>query len=284
VKWRRCIDVYSEPLHKIPVNQISVDDVMKTLAPIWRTKPVAARETRSHLQHVFGAAKAMGHIDRNAINPATWADNLKHLLPKQPKKGSLRGKHKSLPYDEMPDFMVNLRALTAQSAKMLEICILTCVRTIEVIQMQWSQIDWKRGRWVIPSKAMKNGLDADIPLTDTVIAILRDIQKAEWDDQYVFPGLKAGTTCSNNAMLKLLKVDMKRNATVHGFRSTFRTWGQNETRIERDVLEYCLHHIEGGEAELAYARGDIWEKRKAALTDWEKFCNTKTAPKLKLVA
>jgi hypothetical protein len=60
VKWHRCINVYSEPLHKIPVNQISVDDVMRTLLPTWRTKPVAARETRSHLQHVFGAAKAWG--------------------------------------------------------------------------------------------------------------------------------------------------------------------------------------------------------------------------------
>jgi len=77
---------------------------------------------------------------------------------------------------------------------------------------------------------------------------------------------------------------MYRKATVHGFRSTFRTWGQNETSIEREVLEYCLHHIEGGEAELAYARGDVWEKRKAALKEWETVCNSKAAPKLKLVA
>jgi integrase len=276
-KWRRCVDVYSAHLHKLPIDQVGVDDVVNTLTPIWRTKPIAARETRAHLQHIFGAAKALGHVDRNKINPATWEDNLKHLLPKQPKKGSLRGKHKSLPYDEMPGFMVDLRALTAQSVKMLEVCILTCVRTIEVVQMQWSQIDWKRGRWVIPGKVMKNGMEADIPLTDTVTAILRDIQGAGWDEKYVFPGLKAGTTCSNNTMLKLLKVDMERKATVHGFRSTFRTWGQNETDHSRECLEFCLHHIEGGEAELAYKRGDMWEKRKATLTDWDKFCNTKTA-------
>ncbi len=66
----------------------------------------------------------------------------------------------------MPAFMAELRALTAQSAKMLEVCILTCVRTTEVVQMQWAQIDWKKGRWVIPGKVMKNGLEADIPLTD----------------------------------------------------------------------------------------------------------------------
>lgn len=40
--------------------------------------------------------------------------------------------------------MVALRALTAQSAKTLEVCILTCSRTSEVSQMQWNQIDWKK--------------------------------------------------------------------------------------------------------------------------------------------
>jgi integrase len=283
-KWRRCIHVYSAALHKLPIDQIGVEDVLNVLSPIWLKKPIAARETRAHLQHVFGAAKATGHIDRSKINPATWEDNLKHLLPKQPKTGSMRGKHKSLPYDEIPVFMAELRAMKAQSARMLEVCILTCVRTIEVVQMRWDQIDWKRGRWVIPDKVMKNTLEADIPLTDTVLAILREIKETGLDNKLVFPGLKRGQTCSNNTMLKLLKVDMGCNATVHGFRSTFRTWGQNETSHAREVLEYCLHHIEGGQAELAYARGDIWAKRKAALKDWETFCNSKKGPKLRLVA
>lgn len=282
-KARRCINVYAASLHKLRIDEIGVDDVVNALLPIWREKPTSARETRRHLETVFGAAKAKGLIDRNKINPAIWDDNLKHLLPKQPKKGSIRGKHKSVSYGEMPDFMAQLRTLTAQSAKMLEVVILTCARTSEVIQMQWDQIDWNKGSWTIPDKAMKNGLAADVPLTETVISILRDIKEMGWVGKFVFPGLKAGTACSNNTMLKLLKVDMKRNATVHGFRSSFRTWGQNETTIARDVLEYCLHHIEGEEAELAYARGDCWEKRKAALKDWETFCNLK-ASKLRLVA
>jgi len=282
-KWRRCINAYAAPLHDTAINQIGVDDVIKVLEPIWLTRPVAARETRAHLQRIFGAAKAMGHIDRNKINPATWDDNLKHLLPRQPKAGSMRGKHKSLPYKDMPAFMTELRGLTAQSARMLEVCILTCVRTTEVIQMEWSQIDWKKGRWVIPGKAMKNGLEADIPLTETVLAILRDIKEMELDNRLVFPGLKRGQTCSNNTMLKLLKEDMGREATVHGFRSSFRTWGQDKTEIAREVLEYCLHHIEGSTAEMAYARGDSWDKRKAALVAWESFCSSKpAAPKAKL--
>jgi hypothetical protein len=70
---------------------------------------------------------------------------------------------------------------------------------------------------------------------------------------------------------------MGREATVHGFRSSFRTWGQDKTEIAREVLKYCLHHIEGSTGEMAYARGDCWDKRKAALMAWELFCNSKPA-------
>jgi hypothetical protein len=108
-KARRCINVYAAHLHKLRIDEIGVNDVVNALPPIWREKPTSARETRRHLETVFGAAKAMGHIDRNKINPAIWEDNLKHLLPKQPKKGSIRGEHKSLSYGEMSDFIVQLR-------------------------------------------------------------------------------------------------------------------------------------------------------------------------------
>jgi hypothetical protein len=139
---------------------------------------------------------------------------------------------------------------------------------------------------VILGKVMKNELEADIPLTDTVLAILREIKEAGCDSKYVFPGLKAGTTCSNNEQHHADALEGRHGAQGDG------AWlpldlphvGQDETSIEREVLEYCLHHIEGSEAELVYARGDVWEKRKAALQAWETVCNSKPAPKLRLVA
>lgn len=283
-KLRRAVNVWAAHLHDMALDKITPTDVADALAPIWISKSEAAKYTRGVIERVLGAAKAAGHIDRNMLNPAMWRDNLKHLMAKPPKKGSARGKHKALPYAEMPQFMTELRAMNVQSARMLEVLILTCARTGELLQMQWDQVDLDNGRWTLPGKVMKNGLQADVPLTATVIAILRKIKEARWDDTYVFPGLSVGTICSTNTMLKLLKVDMKRKATCHGFRASFRSWGQNETDIARDVLEYCLHHIEGGEAELAYARGDVWQKRQAALKDWETYCNSKPAPKLRLVA
>jgi integrase len=295
-KWWRSVNVYCVDLHAKQMHEITVDDVVAVLKPRWIKNPQAMRNCRAHLQEIFGAARAKKIIPKNETNPAVWADNLKFLLGKQPRKGKVRGSHPAMKYADVPAFMAELRAKDTVGALMLETLILTGVRTTEAIQMRWNQIDLAQSRWVIPGKIMKNGLEADIPLTDTVIALLKRIKEIGLGGPNVFPGQKAGTACSNNTMLKLLKVDLGRsNVTVHGFRSSFRTWGQNETplvdakgkptvAIAREVLELCLHHIEGSEAENAYAKGDMWEKRRVALKAWETFCNSKTAPKLQLVA
>jgi hypothetical protein len=42
---------------------------------------------------------------------------------------------------------------------------------------------------------------------------------------------------------------------VHGFRTTFRTWAQEETDFEEEIVEHCLHHITGDDADKAYKVG-----------------------------
>jgi integrase len=80
-------------------------------------------------------------------------------------------------YADVPVFMAELRAKETTGAWMLETLIPTGVRTTEAIQMQWDQIDLAEHKWVIPSKMMKNAMNADIPLTDTVIALLERIKE-----------------------------------------------------------------------------------------------------------
>jgi hypothetical protein len=56
----------------------------------------------------------------------------------------------------------------------------------------------------------------------------------------VFPGLKAGTTCSNNAILKLLQQDLKRpDVTVHGFRTSFRSGARTKPTIAASALSFA---------------------------------------------
>jgi integrase len=70
--------------------------------------------------------------------------------------------------------------------------------------------------------------------------------------------------------------------TAHGFRSTFRDWAGETTSHPREVIEHALGHRLKDKAEAAYARGDLFEKRRRLMQDWGEFCGRTPAPVLAL--
>ena len=64
---------------------------------------------------------------------------------------------------------------------------------------------------------------------------------------------------------------MKVDATVHGFRSTFRDWISESTAHSTEVAEMALSHAVGDKVEAAYRRGDLFEKRVALMSEWGSF-------------
>jgi hypothetical protein len=62
---------------------------------------------------------------------------------------------------------------------------------------------------------------------------------------------------------------MKRGElTVHGFCSTFRDWAGETTSHAREVIEAALAHRLKPKAEAAYARGDLFAKRRRLIEGW----------------
>ena len=100
---------------------------------------------------------------------------------------------------------------------------------------------------------------------------MREMLVAEKD--YIFPGGRKGNSLSNMAMLQLLRGIRGDGSTVHGFRSSFRDWAADKTDVPREVVEACLAHALGDDAELAYKRTDFLEKRRAVMRLWEKHCH-----------
>jgi integrase len=70
------------------------------------------------------------------------------------------------------------------------------------------------------------------------------------------------------AVLKRMKLH---DATVHGFRSTFRDWAAEKTDTANEVVEAALAHTIGNKVEAAYRRGDLFEKRQVLMAGWAKF-------------
>lgn len=77
---------------------------------------------------------------------------------------------------------------------------------------------------------------------------------------YVFPGAREGRLLSDMTLSKLIK-EQGFNAEVHGFRTSFRTWAQEQTNFPREVAEAAMAHRMGDKAEQAYARSDLFENR-----------------------
>jgi len=60
-------------------------------------------------------------------------------------------------------------------------------------------------------------------------------------------------------------------AMPHGFRSSFRDWAGEQTVHPREVIEFALAHLIKDKAEAAYARSDLFEKRRTLMAEWSNY-------------
>jgi integrase len=86
----------------------------------------------------------------------------------------------------------------------------------------------------------------------------------------VFPGTKQGKALSDMTLSKLVK-ELGFDADVHGFRTSFRMWAQEQTNFPREVAEAALAHVIQNKAEAAYARSDVFEKRSKMMESWSSY-------------
>jgi integrase len=273
-QWSNTLETYASPvLGSKSVQAINTALVHKVLEPIWRTKPETASRVRGRIEAILDWAKVQGY--REGDNPALWRGNLKHLLPSQ-QKNQKSNHHPALPYRDVAEFMPLLRAQPGTAGRALEFTILTAARTSETLGARWAEFDLLDKVWVVPPERMKAGEKHRVPLSLRALAILREMQSLRFGDNsgggYVFPGSKPGRPLSNMAMGMLLRRMGHNNITVHGFRSTFRDWAAEKTNHPNHVVEMALAHAIGGKVEGAYRRGELLQKRRALMNDWERFC------------
>lgn len=270
-QWKMTLREYAAPLRNRPVNEIETEDVLATLRPLWTARPETAARLRGRIEHVLDAARAKGF--RQGPNPALWRGHLDKLLPKQSKVE--RGHHAAMPYAKVPTFLAKVRQRDAVAALAIEFKVLTAARSGEVLGALWTEVDLDEKVWTIPAARMKAGRLHRVPLSPAAVAILRKVKKIANGD-HVFPGRKPGRPLSNMSMEMILRRMKVTDATMHGFRSSFRDWVGNETEFQRELAEAALAHVVGDAVEQAYRRGDALEKRRNMMNAWARYCVTKS--------
>ena len=265
-QWKNSLKNLVYPIMgDLPVSEIETKHVLAALEPIWKDKPETASRVRGRIETVLDAAKVRGY--RTGENPARWRGHLSLILPARTKLS--RGHHKAEPYHSLPQVLAQLRSRHAVAALALEFTILTAARTGEVIGATWDEIDIDKAVWIISAERMKAGREHRVPLSGRAVEILQHVRVL--NRPHVFPGTKGGPL-SGMAMSMLLR-RMNSDVTVHGFRSSFRDWAAECTGYPYEVCEMALAHVVGSKAELAYRRGDLFEKRRRLMEDWAEHCN-----------
>jgi integrase len=175
--------------------------------------------------------------------------------------------------------MSDLQTRQVSAAPALEFAILTAARSGEVLGARWEEFDLDRAVWTVPSRRMKGGREHRVPLSQRALEIVKVMYEARNSD-FVFAGQNPGKPLSMPALLTLLRRMKIEDATVHGFRSTFRDWAAERTNFPNEVCEAALAHVIENKAEAAYRRGDLFDKRRKLMDAWAAYCTTPKAGKV----
>jgi integrase len=300
----RRISKYVIPkIGSLPVHLVDEGHVHEALNPIWGKgkKTPTADLTRQHLEAIIDWATAKKY--RRGDNPASWSGPISTLLPAA-KKIHKPTHHPSLPYQEVGRFIADLRALrenrSGQGADpltpyLIEFVILTAVRKQQALFATWPEIDLAARMWTCPAAKTKTGHMTGeahkVFLSPQAIRILEKMRELQEEDGtngdgtgYVFvhrttrrPGqgrIMTGKPFSIHTMKAFLHRAMKRTElTMHGFRTTFKSWAV-DTNQDEIAGEMALDHRIGNSVRNIYARdaGKL-EQRRLLMDAWGAYCD-----------
>ncbi|MGR3524843.1 MAG: tyrosine-type recombinase/integrase [Paracoccaceae bacterium] len=294
-QWQNTLATYAIPeLGRMLVQDITTQDVLRVLQPIWADKTETASRLRGRIETVLSWATVAGH--RTGDNPARWAGNLKELLP-PPSKVAQEENHPALQIDDAPRWFAALQIREGFGARALEFLTLTASRSQEVRGARWDEIDLDKALWVIPGTRMKMDKEHRIPLTDRAVTLLKALPRLA-GNPLVFPAARGGqlSDMTLSATMKRMHeaeiasggtgfIDRtsKRPAVPHGLRSTFRDWVAERTTYPGDMAEVALAHSISNSVEASYRRGDMIEKRRRMMRDWSDFVTGEKSPDAQVI-
>jgi len=268
-RWMSPLEYHVFPhIGDTSVVQISLDDLVEVLQPIWARD--VGRKAFDRIGQVLTNAKAR--------NPAVLSDvsnikeSLKALLPQINRKNAPQP---ALPWEEMPALWMALSDSVAHTA--FKFYLLNVPRTANVTGAEWSEIDFDAGVWDIPEENMKMDNAFSAPLAKQSQKLLRTAKQLfeiEGSD-YIFPSAKAHRKgrVSENTWGKWLrengwKAADGRHAVAHGFRATFATWcGDNEV-CDAKMAARCIQHKVESAQDAVYLRSKLLTQRLRIMQRW----------------
>lgn len=244
-----------------PVDKITGRDVSAVLTAddLWNRQRATARRVLQWMTAVFQWVTAEGH---RADNPATA------IRAGLPSNGGRVQHQRAIPWAKVPEALAAIDGLSAQA--LAKLCLrwvaLTACRSGEARQARWEDVDRKAAVWTIPEVGTKSGRQHRVPLSTAALAVLDEAAKLSDGSGLIFPGLRGGRPIGTVTLSRMVK-RAGLGGSVHGFRTSFRTWA-SENGVSRELAESALAHVVANRAEAAYARSDMLEARRNVMERW----------------
>jgi integrase len=291
LRLQMTLEKYCLPsLGEIPMSELKTSDVVRALKPIWEEKPAVAERARLTVFNVCEMARTHG-LNHEAPNPARWADNLEYFLPRY-SASLLPTSAPSIDYQELPRFLRLLQKFDSNSAKALEMFVLTAARPEEVRTAKWCEFNLDEKLWKIPGwkiKDRREGQDHQIPLADRAVEILQSLPRSESDA--VFPGHRGKEFLSQNALNNAIKgvheADLKnggpgffdsetgRVATASGMRRAFRAFAIEEAGVSEYLVKIALSQLDKATANQSPILVQAISKRRLLMDKFAKYVSSR---------
>ena len=243
-----------------PVSEVNSADVLEILTPIWHVKPETARAVRQRVRTVLEWAIAM---EMRMDNPCD------RVLPVLGPQGDIVEHMRALAHQDVAAAVERVRSLgsAAPTIKLaFEFLVLTAARSGEVRLATWAEMDVGGRVWTISAARMKAKREHRVPLCQRAVEILEAARTLGEGSDLVFP-MRSGRPIAASTLPKMLRQHGVA-AVAHGFRSSFRDWAAEETDHPREVIEAALAHVVRDKVEAAYARSDLFARRRRLMNDW----------------
>ena len=176
--------------------------------------------------------------------------------------------HAAVPVASAPPAWAALCDDESVEARCLRFAILTACRSGEARGLTWAELDLEAAMWTVPAARMKARREHQVPLSPSAMELLGKLPRGKPAD-LVFRSVATDGLIT----ARLLQNAMARagvDATVHGWRSSFRDWAA-EAGHPFELAEAALAHATGSAVVQAYLRSKLVEQRRPMMVAWADF-------------
>lgn len=230
--------------------------------------PTVAKHMLQVCGQIMRFAVAHGMAERNPVGDIQVND----ILQARPVKN-----HARVDAKDLPELMHAIASYGNEPTRLaIYLLALTFVRTSELREAVWGELDLDNARWDIPAERMKMNSPHIVPLSRQAVSAFKRLKELSNGSDFVFPGRDSrAKAMSQHTMLAALRyMGFAGKMTGHGFRGLASTI-LHEQDYNHEHIELQLAHQSRGKVSAAYNHAVYLKPRAKMMQAWADYLDTR---------